>query len=407
MLANQNRPDVKLGLSDSLSSCSQEQGGYNSDMLPKPLPPPVLIQNQDSLQHMAKALASEARLAVDTESNSLYAYRERVCLIQISVPGTDYLVDPLALPDLSPLGPLFANPSIEKVFHAAEYDLACLKRDFDFAIVNLFDTRVAIRTLGRKRTGLRDILAEEFGVQLNKRLQRADWGKRPLRADLLDYARLDTHYLLPLRDRLETALHAAGCWEEACESFSYLATIGAHVNGFDPQGFWHVAHGRQLTPEQTAVLREVYLFREQTARRLDRPPFKVMGDKTLLAITLASPTSLEALGTLHGVTPRQARRYGKGLLAAVARGRRSPPPQRPSSPRRDEPVIARYERLRQWRKKVAQSRSVDSDLILPREVLWEIARVAPQDPETLRRVMAALEWRFQTYGEEILKTLRG
>jgi ribonuclease D len=139
-------------------------------------------------------------VAVDTESNSLFAYREQVCLVQFSTTQADFLVDPLALADLTPLAPLFADPKIEKVFHAAEYDLLCLKRDFGFSFANLFDTMLAGRILGRKEIGLGAMLEAFYGVQADKRHQRANWGQRPLPAPLLEYATLDTHYLIPLRD---------------------------------------------------------------------------------------------------------------------------------------------------------------------------------------------------------------
>ena len=375
-------------------------------MNPPSLPPPRLIQEEGTFQDVVTTLRSQPRLAVDTESNSLHAYRERVCLIQFSIPGADYLVDPLALRDLNPLGSLFSNPEIEKVFHGAEYDIMCLKRDFGFTFANLFDTRVASRTLGRKRSGLRDILAEEFGVQVSKRYQRANWGKRPLSPDLLDYARLDTYYLLPLRDRLAKALQRAERWEEASEACERLTDVDPHDNGFDPRGYWRISNVRILTPRQTAVVRELYLYRDAQARHLNQPPFKILGDKTLLAIAQEAPADLMALHDLPGMTQGKILRYGDGLLSAVTRGHQAPIPSRPTTKRVAEAVHARYEALHSYRKSVARKRSVESDVILPREVLWDIAQAAPSDTESLRRVMHPLEWRFQAYGEDILSILR-
>ncbi|HIE24568.1 MAG TPA: ribonuclease D, partial [Anaerolineales bacterium] len=129
------------------------------------LPQPKYIDKQKDLENLAHDLANEPKIAIDTESNSLYAYQEQVCLIQFSTPTQDYLLDPLALPNLDILAPIFANPKIEKVFHAAEYDLICLKRDFDFHFVNLFDTLVAARILGYTKVGLGNLLAQKFGVK--------------------------------------------------------------------------------------------------------------------------------------------------------------------------------------------------------------------------------------------------
>lgn len=366
------------------------------------------IDQAEQLARLVETLQRQPRVAVDTESNSLYAYQERVCLIQFSIPSADYLVDPLALRSLQPLRKIFASPEIEKVFHGAEYDLVCLRRDFDFSVTNMFDTRIASRTLGWKKTGLADILTQEFNVQLNKRNQRANWGKRPLPADQLDYARLDTHYLLPLRDRLAEALRQRGRWEEAREACELLTHIDKNeiVNGFDPEGFWRIRNARKLRPQQAAVLRELYLYREEQAGQMDRPTFKVISNKTLLAIAQKMPSDLDSLGEIPGMTASQLRRHGRGLLAGVARGRNAPHIYPPRSPRIDQGIQNRYEALHRWRKQVAQRRQVESDVILPREVLWEIAQRNPRDLASLEAIMAPLHWRFETYAAQILETLR-
>jgi ribonuclease D len=173
------------------------------------MPVPELSQpitKPDELKRLANILAAQPILAVDTESNSLYAYHEQVCLIQFSTLEADYLMDPLALGDLSVLAPIFANGNIQKTFHAAEYDILCLKRDFGFSFVNLFDTMLAARLVGRKEVGLGSILEVEFNIQVDKRHQRANWGQRPLPGYLLDYASQDTHYLIPLQEILHHQL---------------------------------------------------------------------------------------------------------------------------------------------------------------------------------------------------------
>jgi ribonuclease D len=364
-----------------------------------------LIQDHDLFIDLMDHLRGQARIAVDTESNSLYAYQEQVCLIQFSTEEQDYLVDSLALEDLRPLAPVFADPAIEKIFHGAEYDVKTLKRDFGYRFANLFDTRVACRTLGYQRTGLRDLVAESFQVKIDKRFQRANWGKRPLSAEMQAYARLDTHYLLPLRDRLHAELRASGRLVEAREACELITLTDPHDNGFDPDGFWHLRNTRDLSRRQMAILRELYLLRDRHARRLNRPPFKVMENRTLLGIAREAPDRLDTLKDLPGMTKGQVRRYGNDILKAVSRGRKAPYPKPPSSPSFDEAIHRRFDTLRGWRKTVANRRKVESDIILPKETLWEIARLAPQDESTLRQIMAPMEWRFQTYGQEILNLL--
>ena len=278
------------------------------------LPPPIWVDTATGLAQLATDLAAQPLIAVDTESNSLHAYREQVCLIQFSTPSADYVLDPLALSDLSPLAPIFADPHIEKIFHAAEYDLICLKRDFGWEVRSLFDTMVAVRALGWPQNGLASVLETQFGVALNKRHQRADWAARPLLPDQIAYARLDTHYLIPLREKLIEALHATDYLTEAREEFERLC----HVNGrtahppFDPQNFWHISGARDLAPREAATLRELYIYRERTAQRLNRPSFKVMAEATLVEIAKAQPQTPNDLKPIAGMTERQIRNSADG-----------------------------------------------------------------------------------------------
>lgn len=374
--------------------------------LPSPAAP-TWIDTPEPLAEWIAAHRDTPRLAIDTESNSLHAYQEHVCLIQASTAEGDALIDPLGSADMSALAPLFASPSIEKVFHGAEYDLACLKRDFGFEIVNLFDTRLALRTLGMQPSGLADVLAQEFGVTLDKRYQRADWGKRPLPAAQIEYARYDTHYLLPLRDRLVDALQHAGRCEEALEACAHLAcTVPAGTNT-DPNGFWGMSNARRLEPRQAAALRELHAWRDQTARQLDRPPFKIMGDEALLSLARTQPRDMDALQGVPDLPPRLAERHADAILAALERARCAAPPRPPSSEPTDPAILARYDKLRQWRKAVAAERGVESDIILPREIMWEIARKEPRSLQALEPLMPCLPWRFRTYGPAMLTCLWG
>ncbi len=192
--------------------------GYNLAYMDKTITSELVwVDNPRALHSMIKALQEYDMLAVDTESNSLYAYQEQVCLIQFSTTCEDYLVDPMALDDLSALAPIFASSEIEKVFHAAEYDIICLKRDFGFTFNNIFDTMLAARILKHQQIGLGAMLECEFGITLDKRFQRANWGQRPLPDDHLAYARLDTHYLIDLRQRLNQNLHERGLSQLARE----------------------------------------------------------------------------------------------------------------------------------------------------------------------------------------------
>ncbi len=374
---------------------------------------PVVVDAQPAFQEMLVNLFAAPLVAVDSESDSLYSYHEKVCLIQFSVPGVDYVLDTLAVRELTPLGTLFASPQIEKIFHAAEYDIMVMKRDFHFTFENIFDTMVAARILGWKQVGLGSILEQRFGVKLDKRFQRADWGKRPLTPEEIAYARDDTHYLIALRDMQKQELERLGRLREAQEEFERLTRVAWSEREFDPNRYYTIEGARQLSPADLGVLRELYLFRDKHAREEDRPPFKIMSESTLIHLSRAQPKTLRELANVHGVGDWLVRRYGRGILEAVERGIHTPqrtPPRilnRNAGKIPDPATRERYSRLKEWRRERAQARGVESDVIIPNEALMALARRNPQTREELEAITALGAWKAQEYGDEILQILNG
>lgn len=365
------------------------------------LSPPLCVANRTALEEMTAVLAREPRIAIDTESNSLYAYREQVCLIQFSTPSQDYLLDPLALPDLEILAPLFEDPKIEKIFHAAEYDLICLKRDFGFRFENIFDTMIAARILGYKKVGLGNLLDQKFNVKVDKKFQKADWGKRPLTDEMLNYARFDTHYLIAMRKLFSAELEKKGLAELAQEDFRMVAALDG-INHRKPLPIWERVGGRaKLSPRQATVLNEVCLARETLAEKLNRPVFKIIGNKSLIKLAEAQPRSRRDL-EIEGFTSRQISSFGKTFLAAVEEGRHAELVRRTPTFRPSDEYRNRFERLRLWRKEKAMTLDVESDVVLPRFIMEKIARENPQSKEALAALMEKSPWRFEQYADEIL-----
>ncbi len=369
------------------------------------LPSPVWVDTTPALQRLAEILSREPRLAVDTEANSLHAYRERVCLIQFSTPTTDYLVDPLALDDLTYLAPIFSDPHIEIIFHAAEYDVLGLQRDFDFSFANIFDTMLAARTLGYKQVGLGSLLAEKFGIDVDKHNQKADWGQRPLTPSLIDYARLDTHYLIALRDLLDAELRENNRWDLAHEDFLRCCFVN-NGNGHRPvRGHWERIDGRlDLSPRQQTILNELCINREKLAERLNRPLFKVVDDRILLKLAMVEPHTPDKL-TAAGLTERQIQRFGRQLLEAVERGANAPLVHSTEVERMPEAVLNRLHRLKSWRKEQAEKMGVESDVILPRVFMHAVAEQNPRTLEALAKILGDGSWRLENLGAEILKAL--
>ena len=346
---------------------------------------------------MLADLTRQPRVAVDTEANSLHAYQETVCLIQFSSAEHDYLLDPFAFENLDSLAPLFAASHIEKIFHAAEYDLLGLKRDYGFTFNNIFDTMQAARVLGIQKVGLEAILGERFGLTLNKRFQKADWGARPLTRDQLEYARLDTHYLIPLRDQLKQELESAGRWDLANEDFRRICR-GNGVDAESAREPWERFAGRRdMNLRQLTIMREIAAQREMIAQRLDRPPFKVLMDDKLIAMARNAPAAINDLEKL-GLTPRQIERWGAELLAAVARGVGAPPVKRRQASRPDDAVLKRLEKLKAWRKKAAAELGVESDIVLPRPYLMTLAEQGGRD---LQSILESSPGRLDRFGSQI------
>ena len=367
--------------------------------------PPTLITHTDQLSALVSQLHSHEAVAIDTESDSLYAYHEKVCLIQISVPGTDFLIDPLAALNLQPLAPLLADYKVQKVFHASEYDVMCLRRDFGFTFHNLFDTMWAARILGWQRVGLGDILHEQFGITLDKKWQRHNWGKRPIEPAALAYAQFDTHHLLRLRDVQLRELQQTDRLVEAREVFADLSHAKYNGHEFSPDDMWSIKGVWDLDGRAQAILRQLVILRDREARRQDRPAFKVIGDKTLLQLAVRAPHTLDEMNGIEGMTTGQQQRYGAALLEAVARGRKEPDPTPPHRAQIDPEVSTRYESLRTWRKQVAVQRGVEPDVIVGNAVLMELAQRRPRTFDQLPALPWFGEWRRSAYGPALLQVL--
>jgi ribonuclease D len=372
------------------------------DIMDARLPDPVWVSTATDFQEMLDELLRSTIVAVDTESNSLFAYHERVCLVQISTQIKDYLVDPLVV-DIKDLHDLFSSTRIEKVFHAAEYDIICLRRDYQFTFSNIFDTMIASRLLKKAALGLGACLEEDFGVTVDKRHQRADWGERPIKESMLEYARMDTHFLIPLRELRAAELKSAGLWELAQEDFRRLAAS----NGSLPvkPDCWSVAGKEKLEPQQMAVLQGLVEYRKRVAELIDRPVFKVMSDQSLVALARALPQNRSQLDSGGALSDKQLHRYGHDLLSVIRQGKEHPIPRRKPNHRPSEEYLRRYEKLKRWRVEKATGLGLESDVILPKDIMRGISDLNEVNRRSLQEVMQSTPWRFKQYGTMILKLL--
>jgi ribonuclease D len=355
---------------------------------------------------MVEELSIQPRIAVDTESNSLHAYREQVCLIQFSTSEKDYLVDPLALNDLPALAPIFASPKIEKIFHAAEYDLICLRRDFGFKFSNLFDTMQAARVLGYKFVGLDNILAGKFSVKVDKRHQKADWGGRPLTSEQLEYASSDTKYLIALRDLLERELREVGRWDLAQDDFLLAENVELPTERLNGSSWKRFSSRKNISPRELTILSELTVCRDEIAEKLDRPPFKVITNNALLDIAKNIPEKDVDLAGI-GLSQKQIRLWGGQILAAARRGINAPLVKLEQPKRPGDALLKRLDKLKTWRKKIAEEMKVDSDIVLPKKFLGMLSEHPPGSMEELKSIMRETPNRYIKFGDQIYSLIGG
>ena len=372
--------------------------------MPEILPPPVWVNTQPLLQKMIDDLLTQSRVAVDTESNSLHAFREQVCLIQFSSTNADYLVDPLALKDLSGLAPIFADPNIEKIFHAAEYDLVCLRRDFGFTFANLFDTMHTARVLGYPAVGLDRLLNDKFKIQTDKRHQKANWAARPLTKEQIHYARLDTHYLFDLRDVLEKELREKERLEFAKEDFMRACLQDEQKQKTNGESWERFSSRKDLSLRDLTILAQLCKWRDLEAEKLNRPVYKVIMDDTLVLMSKNLPQHKVDLSAV-GLSEKQIHLWGDGVLAAIRRGVTAPLVERKQVEARNDAFLRRLEKLKLWRKKVGLEMGVESDVILPKPYVSAIAETPPNDMDELALIMKETPSRVEKYGVQILKVL--
>jgi ribonuclease D len=372
-----------------------------------------VITQKSELDKLAKELMREDVVAFDTEADSFYHYFDKVCLVQIATRKKSWLVDPLGIDGsevLTALGPVFASPKVRVLFHAAEYDIYVLKRDCGFEFTNLFDTMVCAQLLGYPAIGLAALVERHFGVVLPKDEQRSDWSRRPLTEKQLSYAASDVLYLIKLSEKLEKELRKAGRLDWAVDEFETLCGRRWPDREFDKLGYLRIKGARSMDPVELAVLRELFLLRDQRAREIDRPPFKVLGNRTLLEISRAHATDLDTLAGIKGVTDLILKRFGKDLVAAVKKGLRKPHgpiPKLETTARRrmDKRTEKRLAALKVWRGPRAEALKLDPGVLCPNAALESIAWANPENAKDMKALTELKSWFVREFAAEIIGVL--
>lgn len=375
----------------------------------------AFIQHPEEVEAFARRLKRERVISLDTEADSFFHYFDKLCLVQVGYSDGIALIDPLALPDggLAPLAPILADENVRKVLHAADYDLYVLSRHSGFKLRNLFDTMISAQLLGYPAVGLAALVERHFDVSLSKDQQRTDWSRRPLRPAQIEYAASDVRYLIELATRLERELRRKKRLEWARAEFRALEEKVWPEREFDCDGYMRIKGAKQLAPRNMAILRELYLMRDRRARALDRPPFKVLGNGTLLDLAKNPPRSKRSLSGRRGVTELVIRRFGQDIVDAVRAGNRAPevtPGERKRAPharrRLDRRAEARLEVLKDWRARRARELDLDPGVFCPNITLEEIAWANPRTSEECQQLAQAKSWWVEGFASEAIAAIR-
>ena len=328
-----------------------------------------MIASARQLTELLAAIAPNDRVAIDTEADSLHCYREKLCLLQVSVPGHDVIVDPLASLDLAPLCDAFAAREI--VLHGSDYDLRLLRRNMNCVPTRIFDTVIAARMIGIREFSLAALVKHYFDIELAKGSQKANWAQRPLSNRMAEYAINDTRYLLPLAEKLEKELESRDRMEWFRQSCQRALDFAATDRERDLDEAWRISGAGALRGRASAVLRELWNWREREAEAVDRPPFHILQNREL--ISAAERFAAGEMPDYKHFSDRRRRAFREAADRALELPEKDWPVRlRRSGTRPTAEVIKRIEKLRQTRDHAAKELQIEASFIAPRATLEAI-----------------------------------
>ena len=371
------------------------------------LPLPVEIISQSAqFNTVIQDISNSLVIAIDTESNSFHRYPEQLCLIQVANKQKIYIIDTISLKEVGLFKKLLEDDSVKKVLHSADYDIRSLDRHYGFRIRNLYDASIAARFVGIIQFGLSYIIKDLLGITIHKskRLQKADWGQRPLSSEAIEYAAGDVRYLLALRNILDKRLQTLGRTTWVAEEFARLEEVRYSSPNLDT-AYLSIKGTVKLDGHGLAVLQRLYQFRERVARRWRRPPKLLIPDVVLSSLA-NNPTM--PLSKVSGLGQIGLKRFGSGLREALHDGLISPPIYRPkaiSNERLNNKQTKRLGLLKIWRTSLGETLALDPSLLWPKASLERLARV-PDSLEVELKSNDIRRWQCEQFTSSLRKFLR-
>ena len=333
-----------------------------------------MIDTEVHLEPLIREVNAAEWIAIDTEADSLHAYPEKLCLIQVSIPGHDVLVDPLAGMALGNFFEALNRHTL--LMHGADYDMRLFKRGHDFVPRIIFDTMLAARLIGRTQFGLSALVKDYLGVELEKTSQKANWGRRPLTPKMEEYARNDTIHLEPLVSALREELGAKGREDWHRQECDRLIRDNSVIPEPDADQVWRLKGSAKLAPRALAVLRAVWHWREDEARKRNRPPFFILSPDTMVGIAV----NATAGKSINDLLPRRMpdhRKFSiqKGVKASLLIEERECPDrhQAPARKHISPTEKKRFSDIQQQRDREAKKLEIDPTIIASRSTMVRLA----------------------------------
>lgn len=361
-----------------------------------------LINNEKLWQKALELIHLESKIGIDIEADNK-GESPKICLIQISIRGFDFIIDPLANFNFEELGEILQNRDFLKIFHGSDYDLRLLWNQYNWKVNNIFDTMWAAKILGEKQVGLVTILHKFLNVSHDKKYQCSNWNKRPLSHKQLEYARRDSHYLISLAEKIEGLLIQNKLFEEAKEYFEELSLEAVLTS--DNNYLKKIASFQKLPQQNYLVFKNLDELRKKVASSYGLFPTQILTNRCLFQIAIELPLTEKQLETIKDIE-RALKYFSKKQITEVVQNAlvASEIPSHSDNFEINK-MKKRVYRLTELRKRISQQNKVESELIMTKNKIYLLSIYAPQSLEELAKLNLLGPIRFKKYAPAIIEAI--
>ena len=367
------------------------------------------IESTKELNNICDDLLKEKVIGVDLEADSMYCFKEKICLMQIATAHKIFLIDPFNLKKISPFLRVLENNETIKVFHGADFDIRSLDRDYKAKVNNLFDTEIACRFLGVQERSLAALLKRNFNIAVKKKYQKADWSKRPFKQEMIQYSAMDVAYLTKLYEIISKKLINKNRLSWAKEEFEIEEKVRYKNNTLQPL-FKKFKGAGTMDNRTLAVLENLLQFRIKIAKKKDLPLFKIMSDFSLTAMAEHKPVTTDQIIQIRVLSRPQIYMYANECIKAIIKAREIDDEKLPSYPgikraKRDFKVEKRVRQLKNMREKLSVSMGIEPGFLLNNALINSISLQKPENCSQLMDIKRIRHWQVANIGNDIIQAV--